>query len=234
MTQNRKKKSKNLVLNDQVVSRYLKQNPNFFIRNASDVERMRVPHSVRDTVSLVEWHMARQRNHIDQLENEISLLVAQATANHQLFDRLLTLQGSLASSLTLQEMLNYLNLWARKLGLNSANIRLFSDKWRISPPFGDTELTLSPQAFEPIRIQRLGKQHHYLGTLNGSERFLLLPQIKTVGSVAMSLIGKQDDLGVLIFSSRDSQHYQSDMGTLLLQYLAAMLPELLSRWIERR
>ncbi len=49
----------------------------------------------------------------------------------------------------------------------------------------------------------------------------------------MSLMGEQGDLGVLIFSSRDNQHYQAGMGTLLLQHLAQMLPDLLSRWVER-
>lgn len=51
--------------------------------------------------------------------------------------------------------------------------------------------------------------------------------------MAVSLLGEEGDLGVLIFSSRDSQHYQAGMGTVLLQHLSLMLPQLLSRWIER-
>ncbi|WP_439332189.1 DUF484 family protein, partial [Pantoea agglomerans] len=39
----------------------------FFIRNARAVEQMAVPHPVRGSFSLVEWHMARQRNHIQRL-----------------------------------------------------------------------------------------------------------------------------------------------------------------------
>lgn len=222
-----------VMLNDQAVSDFLLQNPDFFIRNARQVEQMMVPHPVRGTVSLVEWHLARQRNHIANLEEEITLLMEQATANHQLFDRLLALQGHLAAAPTLHDMLNRLHRWARDLGLAGANVRLFSDKWRIGAPSDFTQLALSPQAFEPVRIQRLGKDQHYLGSLNGPELLLLLPQAKAIGSVAMSLMGDRGDLGVLIFSSRDTQHYQPDMGTLLLQHLALMLPDLLSRWIER-
>lgn len=222
-----------VLLDDQAVSDYLRQNPDFFIRNARQVEQMVIPHPVRGSVSLVEWHLARQRNHIAQLEEEITLLMEQATANHQLFDRLLALQGTLATAPTLHEMLNRLHRWARDLGLAGANVRLFSDKWRIGAPSNFTQLALAPQAFEQVRIQRLGKQQHYLGSLNGPELLLLLPQAKAIGSVAMSLMGENGDLGVLIFSSRDKQHYQSGMGTLLLQHLALMLPELLSRWIER-
>ncbi|MEM8266776.1 DUF484 family protein, partial [Morganella morganii] len=49
-----------LALDDDTVMQYLLQNPDFFIRNARQVEQMRVPHPVRGTVSLVEWHLARQ------------------------------------------------------------------------------------------------------------------------------------------------------------------------------
>ncbi|MEM6162630.1 DUF484 domain-containing protein [Erwinia sp. P6884] len=222
-----------LLLDDRAVSDYLLQNPDFFIRNARQVEQMLVPHPVRGTVSLVEWQLARQRNHIAQLEEEITLLMEQASANQQLFDRLLTLQASLAAAPSLHDMLNRLHRWARDLGLAGANVRLFSEKWRIGAPSGFTQLALSRQAFEPIRIQRLGNQHHYLGNLNGPELLLLLPQAKAIGSVAMSLMGDEGELGVLIFSSRDTQHYQSGLGTVLLQHLSQMLPDLLQRWVER-
>lgn len=222
-----------LLLDDRAVSDFLLQNPDFFIRNARQVEQMQVPHPVRGTVSLVEWHMARQRNHITQLEEEITLLMEQAAANQQLFDRLLSLQARLAAATSLHDMLNRFHRWARELGLAGANIRLFSEKWRIGAPSDFTQLALTQQAFEPIRIQRLGNQHHYLGSLNGPELLTLLPQAKAIGSVAMSLMGEKGDLGVLIFSSRDTQHYQSGMGTVLLQHLSQMMPELLQRWVER-
>jgi uncharacterized protein YigA (DUF484 family) len=46
-------------------------------------------------------------------------------------------------------------------------------------------------------------------------------------------MGEQGELGMLIFSSRDPQHYQPGMGTVMLNQLARMLPGLLERWIER-
>ncbi|MFB6327989.1 hypothetical protein HA42_10585 [Pantoea deleyi] len=222
-----------VLLDDQAVSDYLRQNPEFFIRNAREVEQMTVPHPVRGSVSLVEWHMARQRNHIQRLEEEITLLMEQASANHELFDRLLSLESHLAAADSLQDMLNRLHRWARELGLAGANVRLFSDKWLLGAPSDFFQLSLSRQAFEPLRIQRFGNQHHYLGSINGPELLLLLPQAKAIGSVAMSLMGEEGDLGVLVFSSRDSQHYQSGMGTLLLQHLSQMMPGLLARWVER-
>ncbi|GAA0512963.1 DUF484 domain-containing protein [Tatumella terrea] len=225
---------KDMAPDEQSVSDYLCRNPDFFIRNARQVEQMQVPHPVRGSVSLVEWHMARQRNHIQQLEEEITLLMEQATANQQLFGQLLALQSHLAAAGSLQDMLERLHRWARGLGLAGATVRLFSEKWLLGAPSGFTGLGLSRQAFDSLRIQRFGRRQHYLGPLNGPELLLLLPEAKAIGSVAMSLMGEDEDLGVLIFSSRDKHHYQPGMGTELLQYLAGMLPELLTRWVSRQ
>jgi Uncharacterized protein conserved in bacteria len=176
-------------LDDRAVVDYLLQHPEFFIRNAAVVEQMRVPHPVRGTVSLVEWHMARARNHIHTLEENMSLLMEQATANEGLFYRLLHLQNRLASAESLDDLLLRFHRWARDLGLAGASIRLFADRWRLGAPSKYTQLVLSRQAFEPLRIQRLGQERHYLGTLNGPELLVVLPEAKAVGSVAMSMMG---------------------------------------------
>lgn len=220
-------------LDDSTIVDYLQRNPDFFIRNAQQVEMLQVPHPIRGTVSLVEWHLARQRNHIKTLEENIGQLLSQAETNEALFCRLLQLQGSLASASSLQEMLDRLQRWARKIGLSGASIRLFTDSWRIGAPSDFTHLGLSRQSFEHLRIQRLGDQQHYLGSLNGPELLLLLPEAKAVGSVALSLMDNAGDAGVIIFTSRDPQHYYQGQGTRLLDELALMLPELLERWIER-
>ena len=220
-------------LNDGAVVDYLLQHPEFFIRNAAVVEQMRVPHPVRGMVSLVEWHMARSRNYIAMLVENMSQLMEQATANESLFYRLLHLQNRLACAESLDDLLLRFHRWARELGLAGASLRLFSDRWRLGAPSRHTDLVLSRQAFEPLRIQRLGQGNHYLGTLNGPELLVVLPEAKAVGSVAMSMMGSDGDLGVILFSSRDPHHYQPGQGTQLLQEIALMLPGLLERWIER-
>ncbi|HBY6265786.1 TPA: DUF484 domain-containing protein [Klebsiella pneumoniae] len=220
-------------LNDRAVVDYLLQHPEFFIRNAAQVEHLRVPHPVRGTISLVEWHMMRARNHIHVLEENMSLLMEQAVANESLFQRLLQLQTRLAAAESLDDMLNRLHRWARELGLADATVRLFPDCWRLGAPSKFTHLALNRQAFEPIRIQRLGQARHYLGPLNGPELLVVLPEAKAIGSVAISLLGGDNAPGVMLFSSRDAQHYQLGQGTQLLQEIAQMLPGLLERWIER-
>ncbi|MBK5074916.1 DUF484 domain-containing protein [Budviciaceae bacterium CWB-B4] len=236
MSQRKKKGSTSetppVSLTDDMVSQYLLNNPDFFIRNARQIEQMRVPHPVRDSISLVEWQMGRQRNHIEQLEEEITLLMEQATTNEILFTRLINLQCQLVQADSLQDLLDRLRQWARSLGLVDATIRLFNEKWHLGAPSDFTHLSLPRQSFESMRIQRLGSRNQYLGPLNGPEILLLMPEAKMVGSVALSLLGKRGDLGMVIFTSRDPQHYQQGMGTLILDQLSLILPGLLSRWIE--
>lgn len=220
-------------LDDVLVAQYLQQNPDFFIRNARQIEQMRVPHPVRDSVSLVEWQLGRQRKQIHQLEEEITLLMEQAATNEILFTSLIALQSDLIQADSLQDLLNRLQGWARSMGLAGANIRLFANKWHLNAPSNFTHLALSKNLFEPLRIQRMADKNYYLGTLNGPEILMLIPNAMQIGSVALSLFGHQGDLGMVIFSSRSRQHYQAGMGTLLLEQLSLVLPSLLSRWIEQ-
>ncbi|VEA22735.1 Protein of uncharacterised function DUF484 [Salmonella enterica subsp. enterica] len=134
-------------LDDRAVVDYLRHHPEFFIRNAHAVEAMRVPHPVRGTVSLVEWHMARARNHINVLEENMTLLMEQAHANESLFYRLLHLQSRLVAADSLDEMLVRFHRWARDLGLAGATLRLFPDRWRLGAPSRYTHLALNRQAF---------------------------------------------------------------------------------------
>ncbi|XNM45832.1 DUF484 domain-containing protein [Escherichia coli] len=191
-----------------------------------------MPHPVRGTVSLVEWHMARARNHIHVLEENMALLMEQAIANEGLFYRQLYLQRSLTAASSLDDMLMRFHRWARDRP-GRCEAAPVSHRWRLGAPSNHTHLALSRQSFEPLRIQRLGQEQHYLGPLNGPELLVVLPEAKAVGSVAMSMLGSDADLGVVLFTSRDASHYQQGQGTQLLHEIALMLPELLERWIER-
>ena len=218
-----------------MIVQYLMDNPDFFMRYAPQIEKLQVPHPVRGSVSLVEWHLARQRNHIQQLEQEITLLMEQASENQQLFKQLLVLQAEMVNADSLAEMLSRLQRWAKQLGLAGAEVRLFTDYWQLDPPCDFQELNLSRQRFDSVRIQRFAQHRHYLGGLHSAELRLLLPEAKAVGSVAMSILQEQGQaVGVLIFSSCNQHHYQQGLGTTLLESIADLLPPLLANWIAKR
>lgn len=221
------------LLNDMIVSEWLHQHPDFFIRNASQVEQMVVPHPVRGSVSLVEWQMSRYRQQIEQLREEITLLLQQGTANHRLFEALIVLQKQLATASSLAETLHRLSKWAKRIGLKGATVRLFSERWRIGPPSDFAHLAITSTQFAPIQARYFREELHYLGIVNQPELYTLLLDETAIGSIAMSLLGERGDLGVLIFSSSDSKHFQPDSGTLVLRHLANSIPDFLAKWIER-
>lgn len=221
-------------LDDDVVSQYLIDNPDFFIRNASYIERMRVPHPIRGGVSLPEWQMARQRNKISQLESEITLLMEHASTNESLFNQLMDLQVQLVKASNLNELVESLNIWAKSLGLNGAYLYLFEDKWLLNAPSNYHHFALNSSRFDFIRVRHLQYSHQYLGSLNTTELDFLLTEHGYVGSVALSLLGQFGDLGILIFTSANPQHYHAGQGTLLLEKLSEILPILIEKWIMRK
>lgn len=227
-------KPRKIKLNDDLVGQYLIQNPDFFIRNVNQIEKMHIPHPVRGVISLSEWQLARQRAKIKQLESEITLLMEHASANEQLFESLMSLQNELLQASNLDDLVEKLNRWAKSLGLSGAYLRLFDDRWQIQSPSMYCQYALSSEQFDFIRIRHLQYNHQYLGTLNSTEQTLLIPNGNYVGSVAISLLGKFGDLGVLIFTSRNSNHYQSGQGTLLLEKMSELLPILISHWVARK
>lgn len=221
-------------IDDDIVSHYLIDNPDFFIRNARYIERMRVPHPVRGSVSLPEWHMARQRKNISQLESEITLLMEHASTNELLFNQLMSLLLQLIKASDLNTLLDSLNNWAKSLGLSGAYLYLFENKWLLNAPSNYHHFALNPLRFDFIRVRHLQYSYQYLGTLNTTELDFLLPHHGYVGSVALSLLGQFGDLGILIFTSSNPQHYQAGQGTLLIKKISEILPILIEKWVTRK
>ena len=231
---NKKNAHPNHLLDDDQVSQYLSQNPDFFIRNARQIESMTIPHPVRGVISLPEWQLARQRNKIQQLEAEITLLMENASLNEKLFVSIMTLFNQLLQANDMTDLQTRLTQWAKSLGLIDAYLYLFDDKWQIAPPSNYNYLALSPEKFDYIRVRHLQFNFQYLGQLNPTELALLIHDKHFIGSIAMTLLGEYGDLGVLIFASRSSSHYQEGQGTILLEKISILLPLIIKRWIARR
>lgn len=221
-------------LTDDKICQYLLRHPDFFIRHAKRLDSLQISHPIRGGISLPEWQMARQRDKIKQLELKIQLLFKQASENELLFEQLIDLQLSLIQSTSLGAMSQSLSEWAHKLGLQGSYLYLFANKWQISPPFNYPHLSIDSLKFDFIRIRHFQYRSYYLGTLSQSESAFLFPDLQSVGSVAISLLGQFGDLGILIFVSRDPLHYQEGQGTLLLEKLSLLLPVLIGRWVQRK
>lgn len=103
-------------LDDRAVVDYLIKNPEFL--SAMRAQLKRYVCRIRYAAPF-RWSngMARARNHIHVLEENMALLMEQAIANEGLFYRLLYLQRSLTAASSLDDMLMRFHRWARDLGL---------------------------------------------------------------------------------------------------------------------
>ncbi|OTQ32088.1 hypothetical protein B6D19_06590 [Gilliamella apicola] len=233
-TKNTKPTIRKIKLNDEIVSQYLNDNPDFFIRNASLIENMRIPHPIRGGISLPEWQMARQRNKISHLEAEITLLMEYARSNELLFNQFMDLQSQIFKADDLDVLVQIIKNWAKSLGLNGAYLYLFDDKWLINAPSKYQHFALNSSGFNFIRVRHLQYSNQYLGQLNTTELDFLLSERNYIGSVALSLLGQFGDLGLLMFTSSDPHHYQEKQGTLLLEKMSQLLPILIEKWVMRK
>lgn len=227
----------NRKIDEEALCHYLLDHPDFFIRHATKLENLQIPHPIREAVSLPEWRMARQRHKIEQLEDEITLLLENAQANEELANQLFILVNRLIVATDLNQLHDILNSWIKSLGLSGAYLYLFDDRWQLGAPLNYQRFILNAAKFDFIRVRHLQYSYQFLGTLNSAELNFLFPHAKPqghIGSVALSLFGEFGDLGLLMFTSCDSDHYQSGQGTWLIEKIGEILPILISQWIQRR
>ena len=112
-------------LTAEVVAEYLKVHPDFFVERPELVDRLSFPHSDLGTVSLVHIQMNRQRQRIEELEEEITTLMSLAANNDRTFYEFMDLQGSILKCGDFKQVISAIELKAKDLGLR-AYVRLFS------------------------------------------------------------------------------------------------------------
>ncbi|GAL16210.1 protein of unknown function DUF484 [Vibrio astriarenae] len=70
-------------LTAEVVTEYLRDHSDFFLSRPELVERLALPHQDQGAVSLVHVQLQRQRQRIEELEEEITALMSLARQNDQ-------------------------------------------------------------------------------------------------------------------------------------------------------
>ncbi|KZW49365.1 3',5'-cyclic-nucleotide phosphodiesterase [Vibrio parahaemolyticus] len=98
-------------LTAEVVAQYLKDHPDFFVQRPELVDRLSLPHADLGAVSLVHIQMNRQRQRIEELEEEITTLMSLAANNDRTFYEFMDLQGQiLKCDMDVPEMGSYVVL----------------------------------------------------------------------------------------------------------------------------
>ncbi len=194
------------------VRAFLLQNPEFFAEHPDLLEKIKLPHEQKGSVSLVEIQSDQLRKKVRQLNFKLNQLVSIAKQNEKIYRvytdlnvQLLRCESVAEVQFTLEDVLQ------ERLQLSSAVIKSFKGPHAIPE--------LQQRLFTEKRFKNT---NFFFGRLSQHERQLLFGE-SPAESVALMLLGDNRELGILGISSSDASHFTPDMDTLLLQQLQQVL-----------
>ncbi|CAI3925652.1 MULTISPECIES: DUF484 family protein [Alteromonas] len=194
------------------VRAFLLQNPEFFAEHSDLLEKIKLPHEQKGSVSLVEIQSDQLRKKVRQLNFKLNQLVSIAKQNEKIYRvytdlnvQLLRCESVAEVQFTLEDVLQ------ERLQLSAAVIKSFKGPHAIPE--------LQQRLFTEKRFK---STNFFFGRLSQHERQLLFGE-SPAESVALMLLGDNRELGILGISSSDASHFTPDMDTLLLQQLQQVL-----------
>ncbi len=208
-------------LTEEVIAEYLRDNPDFFLSRRELVDRLALPHQEQGTVSLVHVQLNRQRQRIEELEEEITTLMSLAKSNDQTFHEFMALQEQILKCDSLLSVVKAIEEMAKSLGLVAYVRLLESDSGYYS---------LAKESYQRFATNHLNGKEAYLGRMRKADRELLFGEnhrAPEMGSYVVLPLKRKSLQGVLAFSSTDGGHFQPHMDTLFLRHLALVLSHLI-------
>lgn len=216
------------VLNDELVTTYLQDNPDFFSRNKQLLTSLRFNDSKRGVVSLVERQQQIQRQKIHLLEEEITQLLTVANHNEQLFTVYNDLYLSLIESSDLSNFLDCLTQTTTQL-LNLASFKLYLT----NKDFEIGHESVVKSDCSTVIEKRFDKQEYYFGRLQQQEQELIFGEQKVGSVVLVQLTEGEQCLGFIAISSNDAEHFNPSMDTLLLNQFRTLVAKLLVQQLRK-
>lgn len=218
-------------LTAETVAEYLKDNRDFFQERPELVERLSFSHQQQGAVSLVEVQMRRQRQRIEELEEDITQLMSLAAKNDRTFHQLMDMQQQLLACDSLFQLDALMTEHTQKMGLK-AHLLLLDQN--------DTSWHLSSETYKRFVTNHLNGKEAYLGRLNRHDRHALFggdrfakDELAELGSyVILPLYHQSTSFGLLTFSSQEGGHFQPEMDTLFLRHLSSLVAFLVANFAQ--
>ena len=212
--------SKNLTRAEQIAA-YLIENPEFFTQFPHVIEKIRIPHTHKGSVSLVELQSEQLRKKVRSLTHKLTQLISIAKQNEAIYRIYADLNIRILKCSNLDDLTFILEeVIQENLQLASVTLKPFKGAHAL------------PEIQQRLFIEKRFKKHKFFfGRLSDHERKLLFGD-QDANSVALLLIGDLGGLGILAIGSKDPGHFNPDMDILLItqlqQFLGILLPKLLT------
>lgn len=210
------------------VAHWLKQHPDFFMGRDALLADLELPHDTGAAVSLVARQVGVLRDRNRDLRQRMHHLLDAARQNDRLFENSRKLVLGLLEAQSLEELLVAVEESLSQDFHADCHRVLIYDRSEL-PAIGQVQGVTSDAVREALGgLMEGGKP--VCGVLRERERnFLFGDNGGKVASAAVVPLKGVNLLGLLAIGSRDPHRFESQMGTLFLEYLADILGRLLPR-----
>ena len=203
---------------EDIVSRYLRQNPDFLEKQPALLRHLELSHSSGPAISLIEKQVQYLRQQNEALELQHNQLIQVAADNEKLMHRLHQLTLELMSMGDLPSFFDLLSeALLTEFKADILNITLFELKIEAGPKTPIFHIRRDDPEIQQFH-DYLEKGHSVCGRLNSNKRdYLFGNRAQWVQSMVLVPMGKD---GMLAVGSSDPARFYPGMGTLFLDLLA--------------
>ena len=220
-------------LSENLVTDYLKNNPNFFVENPLILTELKIPHESGTAISLVEKQLAILRSQNQETQKKIHELIEIARQNEELARRMHQLALTLMDENDPEDIFStlYKNL-KKNFYADRVIVRLFAN-----PAFIDSSATdefVGKESIEESLFKCIIEKREPLsGKMKPQQQvFLFGDDGDDIASSVMIPLHGVGWGGILAIGSFDAERFQPGMGIELLANLGEILSFIIKPWIE--
>ena len=218
---------------ENLVADYLRENPDFFVKNPSILAELEIPHEHGGAISLVEKQLVVLRDQNHETHKRIHELIEIARQNEELAHRMHQLALTLMDANEPKDIFAtlYENL-KKNFYADRVIVRLFAN-----PSFIDSSLTEEfvgkDSSEESLFRGVIEKLEPLSGKMKRQQQvFLFGDDGDNIASSVMIPLHGSDWGGILAIGSFDAEHFQPGMGIELLANFGEILSFIIKPWVE--
>lgn len=216
---------------DHTITEFLKENPDFLIRNPELLEILEVPHDCVGASSLIERQVRLLRAENHKLERRLQQLMQVARENDRLSGRVHRLALALLQPTGARDLLDQVQLCLRdEFNAESAVMRISTDR----PVADQAEMVPDDDGDFSLFEDFLSAGRPLCGRLPGAQRdYLFGGQSDYIASAALIPLQGDNWRGLLAVGSTERERFQPGMGTLFLDRMGDLISTAISRCLDR-
>ena len=206
---------------EDIVSRYLRQNPDFLEQEPALLKHLELSHASGPAVSLIEKQVQTLRQQNEMLEQKLNQLIQVASDNEKLMYRVHSLTLELMTMGDLPSFFDRLSeALLEEFKADILNITLFNMKVKAGPKTPMFHIKRNDPEMQQFQ-DHLEKGVSICGRLNRNKRdYLFGTRAQWVQSTVLVPMGED---GMLAVGSSDPARFYPGMGTLFLDLLGQVV-----------